>query len=70
MTRGYGLDWCLATSVIPVLGTEVATSPLIYLLFYREGNDPGDACKITYGDLLKQVCKFSNVLKNIGKNFY
>ena len=39
--------------------------PLI--LSFREGNNPGDTSKITYGDLLKRVCKFSNVLRNIGE---
>ena len=32
----------------------------------REGNDPDDSSQITYGELLKQVCKFANVLKAKG----
>jgi len=35
----------------------------------REGNDPGDSSQITYGELLKQVCKFANVLKAKGLSF-
>ncbi|XP_013408207.1 acetyl-coenzyme A synthetase, cytoplasmic [Lingula anatina] len=34
--------------------------------FYWEGNDPGDDGKITYTSLLKEVCKFANVLKSLG----
>ena len=34
--------------------------------YYWEGNDPKDSSSITYGGLLKQVCKFSNVLKSLG----
>jgi len=36
----------------------------------REGNDPGDSSQITYGELLKQVCKFANVLKAKGLSFF
>jgi len=32
----------------------------------REGNDPDDSSQITYSELLKQVCKFANVLKAKG----
>lgn len=32
----------------------------------REGNDPEDSSQITYSELLKQVCKFANVLKAKG----
>ena len=39
----------------------------MYIFCFREGNDPGDDSTITYGALLKQVCKFSNVLKSLGK---
>jgi len=31
-----------------------------------EGDDPNDSIKITYKELLKQVCKTANVLKKIG----
>lgn len=34
--------------------------------FYWEGNDPKDESKITYGELLQEVCKFANVLKSLG----
>uniref|UniRef100_A0A0B6ZVD5 acetate--CoA ligase n=1 Tax=Arion vulgaris TaxID=1028688 RepID=A0A0B6ZVD5_9EUPU len=34
--------------------------------FLWEGNDPGDHGQITYSQLLAQVCKFSNVLKQLG----
>ncbi|EDO42084.1 predicted protein [Nematostella vectensis] len=34
--------------------------------FYWEGNVPGDTKQITYGELLKQVCKFANVLESKG----
>lgn len=33
----------------------------------REGNDPDDDGKITYNELLTDVCKFANVLKKHGK---
>jgi len=36
------------------------------VLIDREGNDPADSSQITYGELLKQVCKFANVLKAKG----
>jgi len=36
------------------------------IAFYWEGNDPDDKGKITYSELLESVCKFSNVLKNLG----
>ncbi|XP_071807196.1 acetyl-coenzyme A synthetase, cytoplasmic-like [Asterias amurensis] len=36
------------------------------IAFYWQGNDPSDTAKITYGQLLKEVCKFSNVLKDMG----
>ena len=32
----------------------------------REGNDAGLKKKVTYQELLKQICKFSNVLKDFG----
>ncbi|MGH0156123.1 UNVERIFIED_CONTAM: hypothetical protein FKN15_030842 [Acipenser sinensis] len=35
--------------------------------YYWEGNSPSHSCSITYNQLLKQVCKFANVLKNMGK---
>jgi len=35
----------------------------------REGNDPDDSTQITYSQLLKQVCKFANVLKAKGLFF-
>ena len=34
--------------------------------YFWEGNDPMDFCKVTYKELLIQVCKFSNVLKSMG----
>ena len=34
----------------------------------REGNFPGESKKITYKELLLEVCKFANVLKGKGKN--
>ena len=34
----------------------------------REGNFPGDSKKITYKELLQEVCKFANVLKDKGKS--
>lgn len=36
------------------------------IAFFWEGNYPGDSSKITYAELLKEVCKFSNVLKGKG----
>ncbi|KAI1892842.1 hypothetical protein AGOR_G00137690 [Albula goreensis] len=34
--------------------------------FFWEGNEPGDELKVTYKELLQQVCKFGNVLKSLG----
>ncbi|KAJ8033519.1 Acetyl-coenzyme A synthetase, cytoplasmic [Holothuria leucospilota] len=34
--------------------------------FYWEGNTPGYETKITYNELLTEVCKFANVLKSLG----
>ncbi|XP_054709317.1 acetyl-coenzyme A synthetase, cytoplasmic-like [Uloborus diversus] len=34
--------------------------------FFWEGNEPNDCKKITYKELLEEVCKFSNVLKKKG----
>jgi acetyl-CoA synthetase len=31
-----------------------------------EGNDPADAGEITYAELLKRVCRFANVLRDLG----
>ncbi|XP_072169814.1 acetyl-coenzyme A synthetase, cytoplasmic-like [Diadema setosum] len=36
------------------------------IAFFWEGNDPDDSSKVTYKQLLKEVCKFANVLKNHG----
>lgn len=36
------------------------------IAFFWEGNDPADASTITYGQLLKRVCKFANALKSLG----
>ncbi|XP_064486802.1 acetyl-coenzyme A synthetase, cytoplasmic-like [Ornithodoros turicata] len=36
------------------------------IAFYWEGNDPEDAAKLTYQELLDEVCKFANVLKQKG----
>lgn len=33
---------------------------------HREGNEPGDVMKVTYRELLQQVCQFANVLKSQG----
>lgn len=38
------------------------------IAFYWEGNDPKDESKITYGELLTEVCKFANCLKSLGVN--
>ena len=37
------------------------------LLKCREGNFPGDSKQITYSELLSEVCKFANVLKDKGE---
>ena len=34
--------------------------------FFWEGNDPENEGKITYSELLVEVCKFANVLKAKG----
>ncbi|XP_062507051.1 acetyl-coenzyme A synthetase, cytoplasmic-like [Corticium candelabrum] len=34
--------------------------------YYWEGNDPDDSRVVTYAELLKEVCKFANVLKAQG----
>ncbi|XP_038659355.1 acetyl-coenzyme A synthetase, cytoplasmic isoform X1 [Scyliorhinus canicula] len=36
------------------------------IAFYWEGNDPEDCMQVTYKELLKQVCKFANVLRSQG----
>ncbi|XP_051516193.1 acetyl-coenzyme A synthetase, cytoplasmic-like isoform X3 [Myxocyprinus asiaticus] len=36
------------------------------VVFYWEGNEPGDEKTVTYRELLQQVCKFANVLKSQG----
>ena len=33
-----------------------------------QGDEDHETSKLTYGDLLKQVCKFANVLKSLGIN--
>ena len=38
-----------------------------YIPVFREGNEPDDTKQITYGELLKEVCKFSNVLISKGQ---
>ena len=43
--------------------------PFVYLLKHREGNFPGDSKQITYSELLSEVCKFANVLKDKGDFF-
>jgi len=32
----------------------------------REGNEEGESSTITYAELLRQVCRFANVLKSLG----
>jgi hypothetical protein len=39
---------------------------LTQIAFYWEGNDPENEGKITYAELLAEVCKFANVLKGKG----
>ena len=41
--------------------------PFVCLLKCREGNFPGDSKQITYSELLSEVCKFANVLKDKGE---
>ena len=36
------------------------------MAFFFEGNEPGEACVITYAQLLEQVQKFANGLKSLG----
>ncbi|KAK7100570.1 acetyl-coenzyme A synthetase, cytoplasmic-like [Littorina saxatilis] len=36
------------------------------IAFYWEGNYPSDQGKITYSELLEEVCRFANVLKSLG----
>lgn len=36
-------------------------------MYLREGNEPGETTKITYRELLVQVCQFSNVLRKQGE---
>ncbi|KTF93783.1 hypothetical protein cypCar_00024708 [Cyprinus carpio] len=43
------------------LGDKVA---FYWLVFVKEGNEPGDEKTVTYRELLQQVCKFANVLKS------
>lgn len=43
--------------------------PCFVLTQHREGNFPGDSKQITYSELLSEVCKFANVLKDKGDIF-
>ncbi|XP_041045897.1 acyl-CoA synthetase short chain family member 2 like [Carcharodon carcharias] len=36
------------------------------IAYYWEGNEPDDCTTITYSQLLKEVCKFANVLRTLG----
>ncbi|XP_078071850.1 acyl-CoA synthetase short chain family member 2 like [Mustelus asterias] len=36
------------------------------IAYYWEGNEPEDSSTITYSQLLKEVCKFANVLRTLG----
>ncbi|XP_069778489.1 acetyl-coenzyme A synthetase, cytoplasmic-like isoform X3 [Narcine bancroftii] len=36
------------------------------IAYYWEGNEPHDCSTITYSQLLKEVCKFANVLRSLG----
>ena len=38
-----------------------------HVLTLREGNFPEDSKQITYRELLSEVCKFANVLKDKGE---
>ena len=38
-----------------------------HVLTLREGNFLGDSKQITYRELLSEVCKFANVLKDKGE---
>ncbi|XP_071954094.1 acetyl-coenzyme A synthetase, cytoplasmic-like isoform X1 [Antedon mediterranea] len=49
-----------------VLDRHVENGKKDNVCFYWEGNDPDDSKVITYGELYKQVCKFANVLKDLG----
>ncbi|XP_065185498.1 acetyl-coenzyme A synthetase, cytoplasmic-like [Sycon ciliatum] len=49
-----------------VLDRHVKSGSGSKVAFFWEGNDPADSSKITYEELLKEVCKFSNVLKGKG----
>ncbi|XP_064098464.1 acetyl-coenzyme A synthetase, cytoplasmic-like [Macrobrachium nipponense] len=49
---------CLDRHVLAGKGDQVA--------FHWEGNDPADAEIVTYSDLMKDVCRMSNVLKSKG----
>lgn len=44
----------------------VESSIMLNIIFGREGNDPADEKKVTYGELLDEVCKCANVLKSLG----
>lgn len=37
-------------------------------MIFREGNHPDDYSRLTYRKLLKEVCRFANVLKQHGIN--
>ena len=38
----------------------------MFLITFREGNDPEDYSRLTYKKLLEEVCRFANVLKSKG----
>jgi acetyl-CoA synthetase len=50
-----------------VLDHQIATKNVQdRVAYFWEGNEPGDSKTVTYGQLLKDVCKFGNVLKSQG----
>uniref|UniRef100_A0A3Q1FW41 Acetyl-coenzyme A synthetase n=1 Tax=Acanthochromis polyacanthus TaxID=80966 RepID=A0A3Q1FW41_9TELE len=38
----------------------------VFIVYFREGNEPGDELTVTYRELLQRVCQFANVLKSQG----
>ena len=59
--------WDANLNCLLILSDTCIYSFLLVLVQCREGNFPGDSKKITYKELLQEVCKFANVLKGKGK---
>ena len=62
----FNHSYCLVIKCVENKGMTVKCDHSAGVVCCREGNDPTDQGKITYSQLLEQVCKFANVLKSLG----